>query len=502
MNTPQIVYTPDAVIDLVSESLKPALPQTIFQIKGLYKQTSTTLYSGHYFGHLHSTSGGYELTVRVPEKIKPAPVNGQHYVFSGYLTKRARKRGHVELVFNVTTVEGREPQEFSRMIAIYQQKARQGYRDVVGAIRDKILNGERVKIARLYGLNGIVDKDVEAALNLMEGDREIIEQCYDFTEHRVSMGSPSDIEAELLKLDQEGYDLIAILRGGGSNLSVFDDLLLATTAVDLKTPLVAGIGHEVDKPFIQDIADKSCATPTTFGYLLRDTAISALSERRQSENEKSRQAQQLDALVSEQEQRRQLAAQISQLEQVKRNIEARLAQEQAQANQTQQKLAGLADELDRSNQQLHTDLQATQAELEQTRSQLTTHVARLRELDKVVEMKSGEVLQLSAHVAKVDRENSEFASALAAKMTRIAELEQENHQLHTSADNDHTQAAQVQRSLNEQIASLQQTIRELNMRVEHKTERVRFNRLALAGAMLLIVVIIIGYVAIQSGFVI
>lgn len=91
--SPQTIYTPDAIIDLVAESLKPPVPQTIFLIRGLYKQTNTTLYNGHYYGRLHSTTGGYELSVQIPEKIKPAPANGQHHVFSGYLTKRPRKKG-------------------------------------------------------------------------------------------------------------------------------------------------------------------------------------------------------------------------------------------------------------------------------------------------------------------------------------------------------------------------------------------------------------------------
>lgn len=475
--SPQIVYTPDAVIDIVAESLKPTLPVTPFLMKGLYKQTNTTLYDGYYYGRLHSTTGGYEITVRVPEKIQPAPMNGEHYVFSGYLTKRPKKKGHVDLIFSVTAVEGREPQEFTRIISIYQQKARRGYRDVAALIRHKIISGERLRIVRLYGNNAIVDKDVEAVLNQTEP--EIVE-CYDFTDCRVSMGSPSDIEKELQKLDQEEYDLIALLRGGGSNLSVFDDLTLVTAASALKTPLVTGIGHEVDKPLIQEIADRSYSTPSAFGYFLRDIAITALTERGQIECKK---AQQLDDL-------NRLRQQTQQLDQTKRELEKQIEQERTQANQTEQKLAGLADELDRTNQQLQ--------------SQLTAHVTKLNELNRVIEAKSAHVVEQAAQIAKLDDALTVNRQEVSQHLIRIAELEQEIGRLQLSSEHNQVQAAQLQRSLSDENALLRNTVRELSVQVTElqatsQNKQLRFNRLVWAGATLLVLIVVI--YLFQAGFV-
>jgi hypothetical protein len=485
--SPQVVYTPDAVIDIVTESLKPALPATPFLMKGLYRQTSATLYGGYYYGRLHSTSGGYEITVRVPEKIKPAPTNGEHYVFSGYLTKRPKRKGHVDLVFSVTTVEGREPQEFSRIISIYQQKAIQGYRDVEARIKRKIISGERVRIARIYGHASIVDKDVDAAFNQIASYMEIVEQCYDFTDCRVSMGSPADIEKELQKLAQEDYDLIAILRGGGSNLSVFDDLTLAETAAALKIPLIVGIGHEVDKPFVQVIADKSCATPTAFGYFLRDTASAALAERKQIESDK---VQQLDNLAEAKEK-------VHQLEQGKHELEKLLEQERTQANQIQQKLAGLADELDRANHQLRT-------QLAQNEEQLTAHVAKSHELNRGIETKSVQIVEQAERIDQLENTLTVNRQEVSQHLLHIAELEQEiqrlqqkQKQVQQGLADENALLHTTIRGLNEQMAEFQATIRGLHEQVAKKS--VRFNRFVLAGATLLVVITVIYFLQVDLG---
>ena len=58
--------------------------------------------------------------------------------------------------------------------------------------------------------------------------------------------------------------VIIVARGGGDfqNLLVFSDESLLRAAASLSTPLVSAIGHEADRPMLDDVADLRASTPT------------------------------------------------------------------------------------------------------------------------------------------------------------------------------------------------------------------------------------------------
>jgi len=75
----------------------------------------------------------------------------------------------------------------------------------------------------------------------------------------------SEVTAALLKLDADPeVDVIIVARGGGDfqNLLVFSDETLVRTAAACVTPVVSAIGHEADRPLLDDVADLRASTPT------------------------------------------------------------------------------------------------------------------------------------------------------------------------------------------------------------------------------------------------
>ena len=76
--------------------------------------------------------------------------------------------------------------------------------------------------------------------------------------------APEIIQA-IKTLDEDPeVDVIIIARGGGSflDLLVFSDEQLVRTAANAKTPIVSAIGHENDRPVLDDVADLRASTPT------------------------------------------------------------------------------------------------------------------------------------------------------------------------------------------------------------------------------------------------
>ena len=74
-----------------------------------------------------------------------------------------------------------------------------------------------------------------------------------------------EVTAAIVALDSDpDVDVIIIARGGGDfqNLLTFSDETLVRTAAACSTPIVSAIGHEADRPLLDDVADLRASTPT------------------------------------------------------------------------------------------------------------------------------------------------------------------------------------------------------------------------------------------------
>lgn len=75
----------------------------------------------------------------------------------------------------------------------------------------------------------------------------------------------SEVTAAIRTLDADpDVDVIIVARGGGDfqNLLPFSDESLVRAAAACTTPLVSAIGHENDRPLLDDVADVRASTPT------------------------------------------------------------------------------------------------------------------------------------------------------------------------------------------------------------------------------------------------
>ncbi len=103
-----------------------------------------------------------------------------------------------------------------------------------------------------------------------------------FEIRRVTVQGPravADVAAALQELDALAeVDVIVVARGGGSleDLLPFSDEKLVRAAADIVTPLVSAIGHEMDSPLLDLVADYRASTPTDAGKrIVPDAAAEA-----------------------------------------------------------------------------------------------------------------------------------------------------------------------------------------------------------------------------------
>ncbi|WP_429401520.1 exodeoxyribonuclease VII large subunit [Mucilaginibacter lappiensis] len=188
---------------------------------------------------------------------------------NGFITRRIMgTSGSIQIQLTVTDLVGQTQNKYSddeiKKIELMQAKAAVGYRDVYSWLKEKIINEEPFRIGIIIGKTGIIDNDIKHQLRESIG-------FYDLSFHRVNLSSEQEILAAIDRLYTEHYGLIAISRGGGENLDIFNKFSLAEKAIGLEPLFITAIGHKDDISLLQKVADKSFIIPSELGQFLNDT---------------------------------------------------------------------------------------------------------------------------------------------------------------------------------------------------------------------------------------
>lgn len=145
-----------------------------------------------------------------------------------------------------------------RIEKLRQQLAKEG---LTSPDRKKPLPFLPNRIGLITGANSDAEKDIlqNAKLRWPEVQFEIIHT------HVQGDKAVGEIIFAMQQLDaMPEVDVIIIARGGGSfqDLLPFSDERLVRAAANLTTPFISAIGHENDRPVLDDVADLRASTPT------------------------------------------------------------------------------------------------------------------------------------------------------------------------------------------------------------------------------------------------
>lgn len=268
-NPSSTTHTPVTLMAVFANAFKIEPAHSIFWLRGIYQDRKRKSYNGYFFDRLQDEYGGQIITLKLPERLKQNLQDGNFYLFKGTLDKDVRWDGVIEPVFIATEIADQKSDQvsdgFDKRSTLQQEKASMGYRDLDLALKQKLTQNNKPHIALLCGKTSIVLQDVFSALKETKSS-------YRFTEQRVNLLDKWAIIHALAQGDKE-FDVIAIVRGGGPGLEIFDDVAIAEASLLLKPILVTAIGHAQDDTLLQQIADKQFTTPTALGTYLRETAV-------------------------------------------------------------------------------------------------------------------------------------------------------------------------------------------------------------------------------------
>jgi exodeoxyribonuclease VII large subunit len=271
-----VTYSPSAVLNLFNNSISVNQTKRIIQLKGIYVQGKGALYSGYYYDTFRDESSDAAITILLPPLIRNELQPNKTITVNGFITRRiVNSSGSIQIQLTVTDLVEQTVNKYSddeiKKIELVQRKANSGYRDVYSWLKGKIINEESFKIGIIIGKTGIIDNDIKHQLRESIG-------FYDLSFHRVNLSSEVEIITAIDRLSAEHYGLIALSRGGGENLDIFNKFSLAEKVIAIETLFITAIGHKDDVTLLQRVADKSFITPSELGQFLNDTYNHTLEE--------------------------------------------------------------------------------------------------------------------------------------------------------------------------------------------------------------------------------
>ena len=269
------VYSPTSVIGIFNNALKIPTTITLIYLKGRYCYGGGKAYINYYYDFLYSESDNTSIGVKISGLLRSKIITNEIYTLRGFIEKKI-KNSSIELVFVVDDIVSQEEKSISeedlKRYDLIQKKLEKGSYDIETFIRNKILKSEKVKIANIYGHSAIVQKDFNEGLDVSSKEFKIS----DYTCNITSATSISDL---LDKISDSGYDIIALVRGGGDKQSfdVFNNLFLAEKFINLPCISITALGHTVDETLLDKLADKRFHLPHDYGLGLH-SIINKLTE--------------------------------------------------------------------------------------------------------------------------------------------------------------------------------------------------------------------------------
>ena len=458
VNLPVTIYKPSELLGMFTAYIsRQEVNSKVIFLRGIYlKNPKHDPRWAYRYDILRDEDTQTEITLQMSQKQSDELKDGNLVTVGGVLGRRVQKNSHIQLMLVVSRIEIVKEQvidedELKRM-ELRRKKALVGFKNVDGILEQKLFTDERPLVALVFATTSITMGDFNAGINAAKS-------AIDFQEFRVNFSSPNDLTTLLKQLDPKGFDVIALVRGGGAQVEAADDLNVLETVVNLKTPIIAAIGHVEEKLFIKQVVDKEAPTPNGLGQYFSDMVESVSEKKTKShavltEKIKKQFKEQIEA---GQKQNKELQENLTKLtktqeEATKKYNEQVLALTKAQTEATKKHNEQIQsiqkqhkEQIDKTNKQ-NQELQKKLAEL--TKANETAQKAHTEQLEKLQ-------VQLKQQNEASAKQSKEFSESLKRMQETNGELNKSLQKLtaqNTQANKDLNNAKEKARELERQLS--------------------------------------------------
>ena len=331
---PANLFKPSEIIGILRNHLATGqVNQKVVCLRGIYFKGG---YVNQYFhtatDRLVDESTSDELSLSMPLNLRDDLENGNVITVHGVLDRSITNKGLIQIVLKVTEVEK------------IKELSEKGFKNVDSILETLLFQDKRPQVALVYAETSITNDDFEKGV-------QAARTHIDFKEYRVSFAKTKAFCQTLKQLDTMNFDVIAVIRGGGAGLEALDEVELLETLVNMNTAWMYGAGHEGEKLFILNIADKAIAIPHALGTYFRDITDGVVQKRNNSRA----------ALVKEVE-----AQFKKQLEESNKKNKELLAQIEKMTKQQQEQTKANKENIEKLTEQQKKNLEAQQKKNDET----------------------------------------------------------------------------------------------------------------------------------------
>lgn len=412
---PQTVYKPSEIIGIFNSILaKQSVNAQVVYLRGVYLANPKQGNWSYCYDTLRDEDSQEELTLQITHQQRENLKNGNLVSVGGVLNRSISSKGYIQIILKVSRIEIVKEQaideaEIKRM-ELRQKKATVGFKNVDSILEGLLFTDNRPKVALVFAATSITLSDFEAGINAAKS-------AIDFEEYRANFSNVPELIGLLHKIDGSGFDVIAIIRGGGGGIEKLDDLSVLEAIVGLKTPIIAAIGHVEEKLFIKQLVDKAAPTPNGLGQYFSEM-VESVSEKKS----KSRavlteliRKQFQEQIVSGQKQNKELQEKLK----VLTENQAKATKAQEEANKKHQEQVEAANKQNKQLQEQITKLTETQNQ------QLAQQKKQQEELNKNLTRMQTSNAQLQKSLTEMTTQNAATNQKLTEAQSKAKDLEQQ-----------------------------------------------------------------------------
>jgi len=274
-------YSPVEVVGLYRKYLDKGSTNNVVWIRGIYIQrpNQNPQWAAFYDELRDPDNTNQSITLKINRQDRAKLKSNSLVHIGGLIELVANNTGTIQILINVTRYEIVKDQFVTeqdlKRNEIRIAKSKKGFKNVDAILEDKLFRDERPKVALVFALTSITMADFNAGVNAAAVK-------IDFQEHRQSFGNAAMLSSFLQNLDKSGYDVIALVRGGGGGIEALDEVSVLQTVSVMTTPVICAIGHVGEELFMKSIADKVAPTPNGLGQYFSEMVERVVAKRNNS----------------------------------------------------------------------------------------------------------------------------------------------------------------------------------------------------------------------------
>lgn len=398
--TPANSLKPSEILNIFSDYLaKNVTSSKVVFIRGVYFKKKFDPSWKYAYDIVRDENDQREITIVIPPSLRDGLKDGALVLLGGNINRALKDNGTIQLQLYVTRADIVQDQAISeedmKRAEIRNAKSRLGYKNVDSILEDILYRGQKPRVALVFATTSITMSDFNAG-------KDAASAQIDFTECRVPFSKPQEVADLLSKLDQNNsYDAIALVRGGGGGIEALDDLTVLESVLNLTTPLICAVGHVEEKIFIKNIADKVAPTPNGLGAYFKDMVESVAAKRSKSRA----------ALVEEV--KKQYIQQIETAEKQNKSLQEQIEKMTKASGEAQENFKKQSEEMGKQLQTLQESLKSMQKAHEDQTKTFNENLSALQKTNQKLQE------SLTSATAQATRAAAELSTA----NTRVKDIE-------------------------------------------------------------------------------